>query len=44
MITEKELINAAIEASKKAYAPYSNFHVGAALLTSSDKIFQGCNV
>ena len=44
MVTEKELINAAIEASKKAYAPYSNFHVGAALLTSTDKIFQGCNI
>ncbi len=44
MVDEKELINAAIEASKKAYAPYSNFHVGAALLTKSGKIFQGCNV
>ncbi len=44
MVTEQELINAAKEASKKAYAPYSNFHVGAALLTASNKIFQGCNV
>ncbi len=44
MVTEQELINAAKEASKKAYAPYSNFHVGAALLTASGKIFQGCNV
>ena len=44
MVSEQELINAAKEASKKAYAPYSNFHVGAALLTASGKIFQGCNV
>ncbi len=44
MVTDQELINSAIEASKKAYAPYSNFHVGAALLTKSGKIFQGCNV
>ncbi|MBQ2593359.1 MAG: cytidine deaminase [Candidatus Riflebacteria bacterium] len=44
MVTEQELINQAIEASKKAYAPYSNFHVGAALLTASGKVFQGCNV
>lgn len=44
MIDEKELIKAAMEASKMAYAPYSNFHVGAALLTKSGKIFKGCNV
>ena len=44
MVTEQELINTAKEASKKAYAPYSNFHVGAALLTASGKVFQGCNV
>src|SRR3990170_8694609 len=29
---------------KKAYAPYSNFKVGAAVLTSNGKIFSGCNV
>lgn len=44
MIDEKELINSAIEASKKAHAPYSNFKVGAALLTESGKVFQGCNI
>ena len=44
MVSEQELINQAIEASKKAYAPYSNFHVGAALLTASGKVFQGCNI
>ncbi len=31
-------------ARKKAYAPYSGFKVGAALLTSNKKIFTGCNV
>ncbi len=34
----------AIESCKHAYAPYSNFHVGVALLMESGKIFTGCNV
>ncbi|MCE7741073.1 MAG: cytidine deaminase [Candidatus Heimdallarchaeota archaeon] len=34
----------AIESSKQAYAPYSNFHVGAVLLMKSGNIFTGCNV
>jgi len=38
------LLNAAQEAKANAYAPYSNFHVGAALRTVSGKIFSGCNV
>ncbi len=29
---------------KNAYAPYSNFHVGAAILLTNGKIFPGCNV
>jgi cytidine deaminase len=37
-----------VEAAKKsyalAYAPYSQFHVGAAVLTESGKVIQGCNV
>ena len=39
-----ELINLAKEASEHAYAPYSEYKVGAALLTKSGKIFTGCNV
>jgi len=40
----KKLKIAAIKASKNAYAPYSKFKVGAAILTSSGKIISGCNV
>ena len=40
----KELIRQAMEAMGKAYAPYSDFKVGAALLTKSGKIYQGCNI
>jgi len=39
-----ELIGLAIEARKKAYAPYSNFKVGAALLGKSGKVYTGCNI
>ena len=38
------LLEKAEEARKKAYAPYSNFSVGAALLTKDGKIYTGCNV
>ncbi len=38
------LINSAIEAREFSYSPYSNFKVGAALLTKSGKIYTGCNV
>ncbi|RLD14950.1 MAG: cytidine deaminase [Caldiserica bacterium] len=38
------LIKKAKEVRKLAYAPYSNFKVGAALLTKSGKIYTGCNV
>ena len=40
----KELMLRAIEAKKMAYVPYSKFHVGAALLTKSGKVYTGCNV
>ena len=44
MSKERELFNAAIKVRKNAYAPYSNFLVGAALRSSSGKIYIGCNV
>ncbi len=40
----EELIQKAIEVMKNAYAPYSHFQVGAALLTKSGKIYTGTNV
>ena len=40
----KELAKIAIEAKKNAYAPYSGFYVGAALLTKSGKIYTGINI
>lgn len=43
-INQTELITAAQVAKQKAYAPYSKFKVGAALLTKSGKIYTGCNV
>jgi len=39
-----ELVAAARAALKHAYAPYSKFHVGAAILTADGKTFTGCNV
>jgi cytidine deaminase len=40
----KSLIDLAIEARRRAYAPYSNYLVGAALRTRSGRIFTGVNV
>lgn len=42
--TRSQLVTAALEVQQKAYAKYSNFWVGAALLTESGKIIAGCNV
>jgi cytidine deaminase len=39
-----QLIRLAHRARELAYAPYSNYKVGAALLTQSGKVFTGCNV
>ena len=41
---EDKLAKLAKEAGKKAYAPYSNFRVGAALVTDSGNIYTGCNI
>ena len=41
---ENQLWAAAEEAASHAYAPYSNFHVGAAILTGTGDIVSGCNV
>lgn len=41
---KRQLIRKALEAKEKSYAPYSNFHVGAALLTKDGKIYTGCNI
>jgi len=43
-LTNEELINIAVKAMKRAYAPYSQFKVGAALLTKSGKVFEGFNI
>lgn len=40
----ERLIDTAIEQLKFSYTPYSNFKVGAALLTKSGKIYTGCNI
>ena len=40
----KRLIELSYEMMLNAYAPYSNFSVGAAILSESDKLFGGCNV
>lgn len=43
-MTEKELCRLAVEARGKAYAPYSGFRVGAALLGKSGKVYLGSNI
>ncbi|MGA9756111.1 MAG: cytidine deaminase [Desulfobaccales bacterium] len=40
----QQLIDAARRAREAAYAPYSNFKVGAAVLTAAGEIFSGCNI
>lgn len=44
MLPVRELVEAAIAAREKAYAPYSQFYVGAALLGRDGTIYQGCNI
>ncbi len=43
-MTDRELIQYAIEARKQAYTPYSHFQVGAALLADDGAVYSGCNV
>lgn len=40
----ERLIETAVQAQKRAYCPYSRYHVGAAVLTGSGRVFPGCNV
>ena len=43
-MTPEQLIGLAKEAMTHAYAPYSGFHVGAALLCADGTVYQGCNI
>ncbi len=43
-IAEAALIDAAKAVREKAHAPYSHYHVGAAIATRSGRVFTGCNV
>ena len=43
-MTHKELIIKATEARMRSYSPYSNFEVGAALLSRSGEVYLGCNI
>lgn len=40
----KDLIQRALEIKKRAYAPYSNFHVACVVMTKSGKVFEGVNI
>lgn len=43
-MNRKELIDHAFNAMKNSYAPYSQFHVGAALVTTDGRVFYGANI
>ncbi|WP_077326616.1 cytidine deaminase [Virgibacillus siamensis] len=43
-MNKRDLISTAVEIREKAYVPYSKFPVGAALKTTSGKIYTGCNI
>jgi len=44
IMDDQQLVVLAQEARQAAYAPYSHYSVGAALLTTSGQVFTGCNV
>lgn len=44
MITNEELVKKAFEAMDNAYAPYSNYHVGACVLCNDGATFKGANI
>ena len=44
MPSDAELIELALRTRERAYAPYSNYHVGAAVRMESGRLFGGCNV
>lgn len=41
---KKDLLNLAKDAMKNSYAPYSNYNVGAVLLTKNGNLYKGCNI
>ncbi len=43
-VSDRQLVDLALAGSQNAYIPYSNYRVGAALLTASGEVFTGCNV
>ena len=43
-MTDEELMKEAVRARRMAYAPYSRFMVGAALITKDKKLYTGCNI
>jgi len=44
MIDDRELLEVALEAAEKAYAPYSQFKVGAAVVGGDGLVYTGCNI
>lgn len=44
MTDVKDLIKKALEIKKRAYAPYSNFHVACVAMTKSGRVFEGVNI
>jgi len=43
-MSNEELFKSALEALQHSHSPYSNFRVGASLLTTTGKVYTGCNI